>query len=73
MSLYNDLLAEYRKYFRPEFLNRVDDIIVFDPISQTTLRHIVDVQLASFIAMVKKEKDIDLTITNTAKDELGLV
>lgn len=66
-------MSDCRKYFRPEFLNRVDEMIVFDPISQTTLRHIVDVQLADFIKLVKKEKDITLIITDAAKDELGTI
>ena len=67
------LITEYRGYFRPEFLNRVDDLIIFDPISQTTLRSIVDVQLKSIITMMKKEKDIDLRLTDKAKDELGVL
>ncbi len=72
-QLYADIMVDYRKYFRPEFLNRVDEVIIFDPISQTTLRHIVDVQLADFIKLVKKEKDITLTITDAAKDELWTI
>ena len=72
-QLYTDIISDYRKYFRPEFLNRIDEIIIFDPISQLTLRHIVDVQLADFIKLVKKEKDITLTITDAAKDELGII
>ena len=65
------LMTEYKSYFRPEFLNRIDDIIIFDPISQVSLRAIVDVQLKNIITLLKKEKDIDLNITDQAKDELG--
>ena len=65
------LMTEYKSHFRPEFLNRIDDIIIFDPISQVSLRAIVDVQLKTIITLLKKEKDIDLNITDQAKDELG--
>ena len=65
------LMTEYKSHFRPEFLNRIDDIIIFDPISQVSLRAIVDVQLKTIITLLKKEKDIDLNITDQAKDELA--
>lgn len=70
-NLIEDLMTEYRSYFRPEFLNRVDDIIVFDPISPKTLREIVDTQLINVINMMKKDKDMELKLTDKAKDELG--
>jgi ATP-dependent Clp protease ATP-binding subunit ClpB len=60
----------FRSHFRPEFLNRVDDIVIFNPISSIVLRHIVDVQLMSYIMMIKKEKDIDMIVTDNAKDAL---
>lgn len=72
-ELNENLLAEYRSYFRPEFLNRIDDIIVFDPISQASLRSIVDVQLTEIISLLKKEKDIVLTLTDKAKNELEIL
>ena len=40
---------ELRRHFRPEFLNRVDDIIVFRPLSREDLVQIVDIQLASLL------------------------
>jgi ATP-dependent Clp protease ATP-binding subunit ClpA len=54
-------------------LNRVDDVVIFNPIDQAILRQIVDTQLVQYISLVKKEKDIDLHITDTAKDELGSI
>lgn len=70
-ELTETLLTDYRTYFRPEFLNRVDDIIVFDPISPQVLRKIVEVQLTDIVKLLKREKDIDLSFTDQAKDELG--
>ena len=39
------LLGEVKKHFRPEFLNRLDDIIVFNPLSKTELNRILDIEL----------------------------
>lgn len=72
-ALYSTILADYRKHFRPEFLNRIDDVIIFNPISQDILHHIVDLQIDNFIRFVKKEKDITLTVTPAAKQELESV
>jgi len=60
-----------QRFFRPEFLNRLDDIIIFNPISSMMLRAIVDIQLAKFIAMLKEEKNISLTISDEVKDFLA--
>jgi ATP-dependent Clp protease ATP-binding subunit ClpB len=65
------MMQVFRSFFRPEFLNRVDDIVVFNAITQEVLRKIVDTQLVQFIQMVKKEKDIDMIVSDIAKDELG--
>lgn len=72
-ELYNEMMLVFKSFFRPEFLNRIDDIVVFNPISKQVLRSIVDSQIDSFVKMVKKEKDITLVVTDAAKDELGIV
>src|SRR5690606_13772037 len=46
------VLAELRKHFRPEFLNRVDDIIVFRPLTKENLRRIVELQLERVRALL---------------------
>ena len=46
------VLTELRAHFRPEFLNRVDDIVVFRPLSREDLDHIVALQLARLRALV---------------------
>ena len=56
--------------FRPEFLNRLDDIVLFDPINEEMLAEIVDVQLASMLALIKDEKDIAVTLSKPAKAQL---
>ncbi|HEX9755187.1 MAG TPA: AAA family ATPase, partial [Gemmatimonadales bacterium] len=65
--------AELRNHFRPEFLNRVDDIIVFRPLSHEDLAQIVDLQLERLTKLLGERK-IGLEVTPEAKQliaELG--
>ncbi len=64
------LLAEVKKSFRPEFLNRIDSTVVFHSLTREQIRQIVDLQLQSVIKQLK-EKSIAIEITETAKDVLG--
>lgn len=59
-----------REHFKPEFLNRVDDIIMFHPLDQKQIRHIVDLQLDQLAARLA-EKKIKLNMSKKAKDWLG--
>jgi ATP-dependent Clp protease ATP-binding subunit ClpB len=63
------LLEELRKQFRPEFLNRVDDIIVFNSLTRENLRQIVDIQLHN-VGKLLKDRKINLEVTDAAKDML---
>jgi ATP-dependent Clp protease ATP-binding subunit ClpB len=62
-----EVLSELRRHFRPEFLNRVDDIIVFRPLEREQLRHIVDLQLER-VRRLLRERGITLDITTAAED-----
>ncbi len=55
--------------FRPEFLNRVDDIIVFRSLSKPDMRSIIDIELAKVIKRLK-EKNLVLVLTEESKDLL---
>jgi ATP-dependent Clp protease ATP-binding subunit ClpB len=59
------VLAQVKSRFRPEFLNRLDDIIMFNPLGLGQLRHIVDINL-NLIGSRLTEKDIHLTIDDAA-------
>ncbi|HEV3330527.1 MAG TPA: ATP-dependent chaperone ClpB [Bryobacteraceae bacterium] len=63
------LLDKLREHFRPEFLNRVDDIIVFNSLSREHLGLIVDIQLQNVRKMLK-DRRIDLEVTPAAKERL---
>src|SRR5690606_6951441 len=60
------VLGELQRAFRPEFLNRIDDIIVFRPLDQEQLRRIVELQLDRVRAMLA-ERDITLRLTPEAE------
>jgi len=72
-ELEKSLMDNLQNFFRPEFLNRLDDIIVFNPLSDKALRMIVDIQVKKYIKMLEEEKDIKLTLTEKAKDFLAKV
>jgi ATP-dependent Clp protease ATP-binding subunit ClpB len=63
------LLESLRKEFRPEFLNRIDDIIVFNTLSRENLSQIVDIQLAN-VGKMLKERKLELEVTPAAKDAI---
>ncbi len=58
-----------KQYFRPEFLNRVDEIIVFHPLTRQQLRKVVDIQL-EYLANRLSQKHIKMQVTDAAKDLL---
>jgi ATP-dependent Clp protease ATP-binding subunit ClpB len=60
------VLQEMRRTFRPEFLNRVDDIVVFRPLDVDDLKRIVDIQLRRLETMLAERK-LTLNITDAAK------
>jgi ATP-dependent Clp protease ATP-binding subunit ClpB len=64
------ILAELREHFRPEFLNRVDDIIVFSRLSREQLRKIVEIQLRQLRGRLA-QRSIALEIDDTALDVLA--
>ena len=63
------LLEALRKEFRPEFLNRIDDIIVFNTLSRENLGQIVNIQLANVEKMLNDRK-LELEVTPAAKDAI---
>lgn len=62
-----DVMGELKKEFKPEFLNRIDEIIVFHKLEDAQIRKIVDIMLNN-VAKLLKEQGIKLTIDDKAKD-----
>jgi len=59
-----------RGQFRPEFLNRIDEIVLFHPLTRAQLRRIVDIQLKRFDKLLA-EKNLALEVTDAAKDVIA--
>ncbi len=64
------VLEIVQQHFRPEFINRVDDIVVFHPLGRDQLRAIVDIQLA-YLRRRLAERDIELQLDEAATDRLA--
>jgi ATP-dependent Clp protease ATP-binding subunit ClpC len=64
------LMAEVKKNFRPEFLNRLDEIIIFHSLKPEHIKRIVDLMIAK-ISLEIKSKKLDLVLTESARDFLA--
>ncbi|MGB7569005.1 MAG: ATP-dependent chaperone ClpB [Chitinivibrionales bacterium] len=65
-TIKNTVLGELKNYFRPEFINRVDEIVVFHGLTQENLLSIVDLQLGRFAALLE-QKSISFSSDTAAK------
>ena len=61
------VMAELRRSFRPEFLNRLDEIILFRPLTRENLNSIIDLMVESLRKRLK-DRDLDLALTDAAKE-----
>jgi len=60
---------ELNKYFRPEFLNRLDDVIIFKPLKKDEIKKIIDIQI-ELLGSRLKNRDITLILSDEAKNKL---
>lgn len=72
-ALETTLHTELGHHFRPEFLNRIDDIVIFDRIRPDDMHAIVAVQLEQMLAQIRRSKDIDLQFTPEATEALAIL
>jgi len=63
------MMKSLKEHFKPEFLNRVDEIIIFHPLGKKEIRKIVDLQIKQVEERLK-ENEIKIKVTNRAKDFL---
>jgi ATP-dependent Clp protease ATP-binding subunit ClpB len=66
------VLEEVGKYFRPEFINRVDEVVVFHPLDKAQLRHIVELQIERLKGRLQ-ERSLQLQIDDVVLDYLAEV
>ena len=69
-KLKDTVMEEMKKSFRPEFLNRIDDIIVFAHLSKPEIREIVDLMLKDLFKRLKSQ-NLTIEVTDEVKDYLG--
>lgn len=65
-----DVLAEVRRFFAPEFFNRIDDCIMFNPLRREDMRRIVDIQIGRLTARLS-QKGIALCIAERVKEQMA--
>ena len=70
-ELDDKILDILRQHFRPEFLNRIDDIVLFDRIRPEAMNAIVDIQLIKVAKQIKDSRDIELDFDNSLKEMLA--
>jgi len=58
------------QHFRPEFINRIDDVVVFHPLVNEQIRRIATLQIAD-LSQRLRERDMDIVLTDAALDSLG--
>lgn len=65
------VMEEVRRIFKPEFLNRIDEIMVFHVLNKDNIKKIVTILLKTLEKRCKEQMDITLTVTNSVKDYLA--
>ncbi len=68
----NAVKEALKMYFRPEFLNRLDDVVIFNPLGMEQITQIVDIMFQS-LAKKAKEKGIEISLSNEAKEHIAKV
>lgn len=66
-ELKSKVVEDLKTFFRPEFLNRVDEIVVFNPLTKELLKQIVEIQVNRMKKYIK-EKNVDVKLTDNAKE-----
>ena len=70
-ELQNKLMDQLKQAIRPEFLNRIDDVVIFHPLSEAHIREIVDIQLQYVHTMLRKN-NVMLNVSDPVKDWLAV-
>jgi ATP-dependent Clp protease ATP-binding subunit ClpB len=63
------VMEALRAHFKPEFLNRIDEIVFFHSLNRDDMKHIIDIQLSGLVKRLEERK-IHVELTDRAKDQL---
>ena len=61
------------KYFRPEFLNRLDELIPFHALSEKDIKDILDLELSRIVKTLKNNQGIELVVSDEVKEYLAKI
>ena len=67
VTMKDNVEKSLKDFFRPEFLNRIDDIVTFKPLERSELKQIIDLMLKTIVEKLK-ERDVEFKITDGAKE-----
>ena len=66
----SNVMEEVKRLFKPEFINRIDEIMVFHPLNKEDMKKIITLLAGNLIRRCREQMDIQLTITSSVKDWL---
>ncbi|MBQ6887260.1 MAG: ATP-dependent Clp protease ATP-binding subunit [Lachnospiraceae bacterium] len=66
----SNVMEEVKKLFKPEFINRIDEIMVFHPLTKEDMKQIITLLSKSLITRCKEQLDINLTISSALKEHI---
>lgn len=64
----SNVMEEVKRLFKPEFINRIDEIIVFHPLNKENMKEIITILSKNLVVRCKKQMDITLTVTPALKE-----
>ena len=70
-AMKEDMRILLKQRLRPEFLNRIDEIVLFRPLGPEQIRRIVDIQYARIEALARQNQNLSLTLSDAARDRLA--
>ena len=71
-QLKEEVVAAMKEHFRPEFINRIDDIVIFSALQMSQMKGIVEIQMKGLRERLK-EKKIELELSDYAVEQLGII
>ena len=65
------VMEEVRRMFKPEFLNRIDEILVFHPLTKENVRDIADIMLKTISKRIKEQLGVETVVSEAVRDHLA--
>jgi len=62
------LMQEIERHFKPEFINRLDEVVMFKQLDNDDMKYIFDIEMAKLVDRISEEKEIFLSVTDQAKE-----